>query len=102
VFPTRYRATAHGISAAAGKSGAIVSALAFNALSLNVGVPAVLWSTFYLFLKRKTIIHEKRLYLVFFGCCIAGAALSLLLPEAKGRDPDRILMDEMHGIVRGE
>ncbi|RDB24357.1 putative metabolite transporter C2H8.02 [Hypsizygus marmoreus] len=75
VFPTRYRAFAHGISAAAGKAGAIVSALAFNSLSKDIGTPAVLW--------------------IFFGCCVAGAGFTLLLPEVKGRDPDLILADEI-------
>ena len=32
VFPTRFRATAHGISAACGKAGAILAAFAFNVL----------------------------------------------------------------------
>ena len=27
---------------------------------------------------------------VFFGCCVAGAFVTLLLPEVKGRDPDAI------------
>ncbi|KAG5638996.1 hypothetical protein H0H81_007904 [Sphagnurus paluster] len=75
VFPTRYRATAHGISAAAGKAGAIISALAFNILSKKIGTPAVLW--------------------IFFGCNIAGAGFTLLLPEVKGRDPDLILAEEI-------
>ncbi|KAG6853429.1 hypothetical protein C0991_004429 [Blastosporella zonata] len=75
VFPTRYRATAHGISAAAGKCGAIISALAFNTLSQSIGTPAILW--------------------IFFGCCIAGAGFTLLLPEVKGRDPDLILAEEI-------
>jgi len=74
LFPTRYRASAHGISAALGKAGAIVSALAFNSLSKKVGTPAILW--------------------IFFGCCIAGAVITLALPEVKGRDPDLILMEE--------
>jgi len=75
LFPTRFRASAHGLSAAAGKAGAIVSALAFNSLSKKIGTPAVLW--------------------IFFGCCIAGAALTLLLPEVKNRDPDVILAEEI-------
>lgn len=53
VFPTRFRAFAHGISAACGKVGAIISALAFNTLSKKVGTPVVMW--------------------IFFGCCIFGA-----------------------------
>lgn len=75
VFPTKYRATAHGVSAACGKAGAIISALAFNTLSQRIGTPNVLW--------------------IFFGCCLAGAALSTLLPEVKGRDPDVVLEEEM-------
>ncbi|KAJ3785791.1 phosphate transporter [Lentinula aff. detonsa] len=75
VFPTRFRAFAHGISAASGKAGAIISALAFNALSQDIGTPAVLW--------------------IFFGCCIAGAFFTLLLPEVKGRDPDLVLAQEI-------
>ncbi|TFK17021.1 phosphate transporter [Coprinopsis marcescibilis] len=75
VFPTRFRAFAHGISAASGKAGAIVSALAFNTLSKKLGTPAVLW--------------------IFFGCNIAGAAFTFLLPEVKGRDPDLVLAAEL-------
>ncbi|KZV84844.1 MFS general substrate transporter [Exidia glandulosa HHB12029] len=70
VFPTRFRSSAHGLSAAAGKAGAIISALAFNTLAKKIGTPAVLW--------------------IFFGCCLAGAAFTLLLPEVKGRDPDEV------------
>lgn len=47
IFPTRYRAFAHGISAACGKAGAIISASAFSVLTNKVGTPAVLWSTSY-------------------------------------------------------
>lgn len=95
VFPTRFRAFGHGMSAASGKAGAIISALVFNSLSKRIGTPAVLW--------------------IFMGCCVAGAGeylfykhlspfvihlgggvgFSLLLPEVKGRDPDLILAEEM-------
>nr|AKO22759.1 phosphate transporter [Leucocortinarius bulbiger] len=75
LFPTRFRATAHGISAASGKAGAIISALAFNTLSKKVGTPVVLW--------------------IFFACCIAGALFTLLLPEVMGRDPDAVLAEEI-------
>jgi PHS family inorganic phosphate transporter-like MFS transporter len=75
LFPTRFRAFAHGISAASGKAGAIISALAFNSLSKKVGTPVVLW--------------------IFFGCCIAGALFTLLLPEVRARDPDVILAEEI-------
>jgi len=75
IFPTRYRAFAHGISAACGKAGAIISALVFNDLSKKIGTDKVLW--------------------IFVGCCIAGAFLTLLLPEVRGRDPDLVLKEEL-------
>ncbi|KIJ08002.1 hypothetical protein PAXINDRAFT_158250 [Paxillus involutus ATCC 200175] len=75
VFPTKYRASAHGLSAACGKAGAIISALGFNTLTAKIGTPAVLW--------------------IFFGCCIAGAGFTLILPEVAGRDPDAILAEEL-------
>lgn len=46
VFPTKFKAAAHGMSAACGKAGAIISALAFNQLTDTIGTPAVLWSTY--------------------------------------------------------
>ncbi|KAF8137133.1 major facilitator superfamily domain-containing protein [Boletus edulis] len=75
VFPTKYRAFAHGISAASGKAGAIISALVFNTLTSSIGTPAVLW--------------------IFFACSILGAGFTLLLPEVAGRDPDAILAEEL-------
>lgn len=75
VFPTKYRASAHGMSAACGKAGAIISALVFNTLTSKIGTPAVLW--------------------IFFACCLLGAAFTLLLPEVAGRDPDAILAEEL-------
>ncbi|KAH7333875.1 inorganic phosphate transporter [Rhizoctonia solani] len=75
LFPTRYRAFAHGISAASGKAGAILASLAFNALSKKIGTPAVMW--------------------IFVGCNLAGAVVTLVcLPEVRGRDPDAIELEE--------
>ncbi|KAJ1304029.1 hypothetical protein OPQ81_008437 [Rhizoctonia solani] len=75
LFPTRYRAFAHGISAALGKAGAIISSLAFNSLSKDIGTPAVLW--------------------IFVGCNLLGAFITLVcLPEVEGRDPDIIELEE--------
>ncbi|KAJ7075608.1 inorganic phosphate transporter [Mycena belliarum] len=75
VFPTRFRASAHGISAASGKAGAIISALAFNSLSQSIGTDKVLW--------------------IFVGCCVAGSVFTLLLPEVRNRDPDEVLREEI-------
>lgn len=83
VFPTRFRSTAHGVSAASGKAGAIISSLAFNSLAKKLGTPAVLW--------------------IFFGCCVAGFFFTLLLPEVRMRDPDEVdrleLLEERHERV---
>ncbi|KAG8949534.1 hypothetical protein FRC04_008467 [Tulasnella sp. 424] len=73
VFPTRFKAFAHGMSAACGKAWAIISALVFNTLS-KVGTPAILW--------------------IFFACSIADAGFTLLLPEAKMRDADLVYEEE--------
>ncbi|KAJ7090960.1 major facilitator superfamily domain-containing protein [Mycena crocata] len=75
VFPTKFKGFAHGLSAAAGKAGAIISALAFNSLSTDIGTDKVLW--------------------IFVGCCIAGAFCTLLLPEVRMRDPDEMYVREL-------
>ncbi|CAE6424808.1 unnamed protein product [Rhizoctonia solani] len=92
LFPTRYRAFAHGISAACGKAGAIISSLAFNSLSKDIGTPAVLWSAFRI---PPNGISADCTFLVFVGCNLLGALVTLVcLPEVKGRDPDVIELDE--------
>jgi len=71
VFPTRVRGFAHGVSAAAGKLGAILSALLFNYLSgpEMLGLANVLW--------------------IFFVCNILGAIITyFMIPETKLRDAD--------------
>jgi PHS family inorganic phosphate transporter-like MFS transporter len=82
VFPSRVRASAHGLSAATGKMGAILAALLFNFLSSNViGLANVLW--------------------IFFACNILGAIVTvLLLPETKGRDADLIDWEEIQEARR--
>jgi len=70
VFLTRFRAFVHGMSAASGTAGPILSALACNSLPNKVGTPVVLW--------------------IFFGCSLADAVFTFLPPEMKGRDSDEI------------
>jgi PHS family inorganic phosphate transporter-like MFS transporter len=79
-FPTRIRATAHGISAAAGKCGAILSSLVFNQLKASIGTSDVLW--------------------IFFATSIAGAVTTLLIDETMGIDPDE--KDEAERRAKGE
>lgn len=77
VFPTRFRASAHGISAASGKAGAILAAHGFSILKDLGGshgsgafVPTLLW--------------------IFAGFMLAGGILTICVPETKGRTLEEI------------
>ncbi|KAL2811865.1 major facilitator superfamily domain-containing protein [Aspergillus granulosus] len=64
VFPTRVRGTAHGISAAVGKAGAVLTAFAFGTVTERIGLPGVLG--------------------LFSGLMALTAGATLLIPETKG------------------
>ncbi|KAI8145933.1 phosphate:H+ symporter [Fennellomyces sp. T-0311] len=68
-FPTRYRSTAHGISAASGKVGAIVAQVGFGLLK-DIGQPNA-W-----------INHLLQLFAFFM---LTGVFSSFLIPETKGK-----------------
>ncbi|WBW74985.1 plasma membrane inorganic phosphate transmembrane transporter Pho843 [Schizosaccharomyces osmophilus] len=82
VFPSRVRAFSHGICAACGKAGAILSGLLFNKLTEVIGFDRVLW--------------------IFFACMILGIIFSLLLPETAGRDADLIDRLEIAALQEGK
>ncbi len=71
LYPTRYRATCHGLSAAAGKFGAILGVYVFGAIKSRYGVRAAL------------------------GWLVAplglGVLTTLLVPETKARGCCRVL-----------
>jgi MFS family permease len=73
VFPTRFRATAHGLSAACGKAGAILAAFAFNVLVNHNGPNAFLPQTLGIFAAIQ-----------FVGLI----ATIFLIPESKGKNLD--------------
>ncbi|KAL1878542.1 hypothetical protein VTK73DRAFT_7883 [Phialemonium thermophilum] len=64
LFPTRVRATAHGISAASGKVGAVLTAFAFGTINETLGLRGALG--------------------LFAGVMVLVAVVSLWLPETKG------------------
>ncbi|KAJ8519624.1 hypothetical protein ONZ45_g3457 [Pleurotus djamor] len=66
LYPSRYRALGHGLSAASGRCGAIISSLLFNQLAHTVGTPIVLWVVTW-----------------------------FLLPEVKGRNADVVFEQEL-------
>jgi len=71
VYPSRVRGLAHGLSAAIGKLGAILSGILFNWLSSRIGVAKVLW--------------------IFFATDLLGAIMTwFFVPETKGMDADAI------------
>ncbi|KAJ3312948.1 phosphate transporter [Boothiomyces sp. JEL0838] len=70
-FPTKVRSSAHGISAAAGKAGAIIAAQGFDPLkSQNGGMSMLLW--------------------IFAGCCFLGLLFTFLVPETKGKSLEEL------------
>ncbi|KAL7410853.1 phosphate permease [Mrakia frigida] len=82
-FPTRYRSTSHGISAASGKLGAIVAQVGFARLKDIGGTNA--------FVK-----HILELFAFFM---LTGIASTLLLPETKGRSLEDISNEDQTNFV---
>ena len=78
IFPSRVRATAHGVAAASGKIGAIISSLGFSALAspTSIGATGVFW--------------------IYLGVSVAGLIVTVfLVDETKGFDPDAEDRQEM-------
>ncbi|BGP08206.1 Inorganic phosphate transporter PHO84 [Rhodotorula toruloides] len=94
VFPTRYRSTAHGISAASGKFGAIIAQIMAFKLKDRGG-------------KNAFVPHILEIFALFM---LTGVFSTLLLPETKGKtleelsgeDNDHFIADTPapHGAAR--
>lgn len=76
VFPTRVRGTAHRISAAAGKYGAIMTAFAFGSVEDVIGLGGVLG--------------------LFLGIMLLTALVTLLIPETKNQTLEGVEKDELY------
>ncbi|KAL1924377.1 uncharacterized protein VTP21DRAFT_7412 [Calcarisporiella thermophila] len=89
VFPTRYRATSHGISAAAGKLGAILATFGFNLLVEVGGEPGQ-----HAFLPQTLGI--------FAAVMFVGGLFTPLIPETKGKSLDYFEQEreEEIGLIR--
>ncbi|KAF8873881.1 phosphate transporter [Infundibulicybe gibba] len=86
VFPTRYRSTAHGISAASGKFGAIISQIILAKLAGD-GIP---------------LREALGTFLKIFGfLMLTGIGSTLLLPETKGRTLEELSNEDMEGFFKG-
>jgi PHS family inorganic phosphate transporter-like MFS transporter len=82
VFPTRYRSTCHGISAASGKLGAIVSQIGFLQMK-DIGG------------KDEFI---PKLIIIFGVFMFIGLLFTFLIPETKGRSLEEIAEDPRMSI----
>ncbi|KAJ3010324.1 UNVERIFIED_CONTAM: phosphate transporter [Siphonaria sp. JEL0065] len=74
VFPTRFRSTAHGISAACGKLGAIVGIQVVGPQFSGNNIPIVLY--------------------VFAGVMLSGLLATWLVPETKGKTLEELSNEE--------
>ncbi|KAK0201497.1 phosphate transporter [Desarmillaria ectypa] len=84
-FPTRYRSTAHGISAASGKLGAIIAQVGFARLK-DIGGP------------NKFVKHILEIFALFM---LTGIFSTLLIPETKNKTLEELSNEEQEGFVRG-
>jgi PHS family inorganic phosphate transporter-like MFS transporter len=84
-FPTRYRSTSHGISAASGKLGAIVAQVGFSQLQ-NIGGPNA---------------FVKHLLEIFAFFMLTGVFSTMLLPETNQRTLEDLSNETQDGFVQG-
>ncbi|KAG1735810.1 major facilitator superfamily domain-containing protein [Suillus lakei] len=84
-FPTRYRSTAHGISAASGKLGAVIAQVGFSQL-VNIGGT------------NKFVKHIMEIFALFM---LTGIFSTLLIPETKQRSLEDISNEEQDGYIQG-
>ncbi|KAH9998820.1 major facilitator superfamily domain-containing protein, partial [Russula compacta] len=85
VFPTRYRSTAHGISAASGKLGAVIAQVGFARLK-NIGGT------------NKFLNHIIEIFAFFM---LTGIFSTLLIPETKGKSLEELSNEDQEGFVQG-
>ncbi|KAJ7268504.1 phosphate transporter [Mycena rebaudengoi] len=88
IFPTRYRSTAHGISAASGKLGAIIAQVAFFQLIDIGGAPG-------------SSAFVKHILQIFAFFMLTGVASTLLLPETKGQSLEKLSNENQENFMRG-
>jgi len=84
-FPTRYRSTAHGISAASGKLGAVVAQVGFARMK-DIGG------------KNHFVQHILEIFAFFM---LTGIFSTLLLPETKGKSLEELSNEDQEGFIQG-
>jgi PHS family inorganic phosphate transporter-like MFS transporter len=85
-FPTRYRSTAHGISAASGKLGAIVAQVGFSKM-INIGG------------QGKFLKHIMEIFAFFM---LTGLIVTFFCtPETKGKSLEELSQESQDNFVKG-
>ncbi|ORY89459.1 putative phosphate transporter [Leucosporidium creatinivorum] len=84
VFPTRYRSTAHGISAASGKFGAIIAQIMAFRLKDRGG-------------KNAFVPHILQIFALFM---LTGIFSSLLIPETKGKSLEELSNEDQEDFIK--
>lgn len=87
-FPTRYRSTSHGLSAASGKLGAIIAQVVFGPLRTRGAKPGATGAA-----ASPWLNHVMEIFALFMLC---GIFTSLLIPETK-----RKTLEQLAGEVPG-
>jgi PHS family inorganic phosphate transporter-like MFS transporter len=87
-FPTRYRATSHGLSAAAGKLGSIIAQCVFGPLRTRGAAPGATGAA-----ASPWLNHVMQIFALFMLC---GLITSFLVPETK-----RKTLEELAGEIPG-
>jgi len=77
-FPTRYRSTSHGISAASGKVGAIIAQVALGTLDTRGATPTN---------TTPWLNHVMQIFALFMFC---GIFTTLLIPETKRKTLEQL------------
>jgi len=85
LFPTRYRSTAHGISAASGKLGAIIVQLFLYHFAATASI--------------KGPIGALLIFCAFF--MLSGIATTWLLPETKGKTLEELSNEDQEKFITG-
>ena len=107
VFPTRYRSTGHGISAASGKLGAVIAQVGFARLK-DIHGPNAFVGHMYVF--PRFLPHTKRPLTfeflsrsleTFAFFMLTGFFSTLLIPETKGRSLEELSNEDQTGFIRG-
>lgn len=107
VFPTRYRSTGHGISAASGKLGAVVAQVGFARLKDIHGTNAFVG---HMCVSIHLSWHLSIYLLNFFSSLsleifaffmLTGIFSTLLIPETKGRTLEELSNEDQNGFIRG-